>query len=76
MTSGEVAKICPKFNGGGRGGCEGVEMMCRPAALLIAEGESERGGRDGEEQTCPCIKCTHMHVVFPSISLSRISVLL
>ena len=51
--------------------------MRRPAALLIAfEGESERGGREGEEPTCPCTKCTHMHVVFPSISLSYISVLL
>ncbi len=44
-TSGEVAKICPKFNGGGGGGHEGEEMTRRPAALLIAfEGESERGG--------------------------------
>jgi hypothetical protein len=43
-------------------------MKRRPAALLIPfEGESVRGGggREGEERTCPCTKCTHMHVVFP-----------
>jgi hypothetical protein len=53
-------------------------MTRRPAAILIAfEGESERGGRRaGEEQTCPCTKCTHMHVIFPPISLSCIAILL
>ena len=62
---------------GGRG-CEGEDMTRRPAAILIAfEAESEKGGRRaGEEQTCPCTNCTHMHVVFPPISLSRIAILL
>ena len=48
MTSGEVTKIYPKFNGGGGGrGFEGEDMMRRPAAILIAfEGESERGGEE------------------------------
>ncbi len=66
------------MGGGGGRGCEGEDMMRRPAAILIAfEGESEGGGRRaGEEQTCPCTNCTHMHVVFPPISLSRIAILL
>jgi hypothetical protein len=64
--------------GGGGGGGEGEDVAHRPAALLITfEGERERGGgREGEEQTCPCTKCAHMHVVFLSIPLSCISVLL
>ncbi len=33
--------------------------------LSHLKGERGGGGREGEERTCPCTKCTHMHVVFP-----------
>ncbi len=67
------------MGGGGGRGCEGEDMTRRPAAILIAfEGQSERGGGGQESRggACPCTNCTHMHVVFPPISLSHIAILL
>jgi hypothetical protein len=65
------------MGGGGRGVRGGGSGTSRPAAPLIAFGERERERGSGKHVIHALVtNCTHAHVVFPSISLSYISVLL